>query len=137
MSKFKTEQSSTPAAGPKGALNRANLVTQALPNGEAELPDPESGGTCQRRPPGDAAAVSGPALTPRKDRPINFTLPKIKGPENLAKALGAILEAVAQGEITPEEGQTLTAMLEAYRKGLETADFEARLTALERRMLPG
>jgi len=36
MSKFKTEQSSTPAAGPKGALNRANLATQALPNGEAE-----------------------------------------------------------------------------------------------------
>ena len=81
--------------------------------------------------------MSGPAFTPRKDRPINFTLPKIKGPENLAKALGAILEAVAQGEITPEEGQTLTAMREAYRKGLETVDFEARLTALERRMLPG
>jgi hypothetical protein len=73
---------------------------------------------------------------PRKDRPINFTLPKIKGAEDLAKALKAFLEAVTLGEITPEEGQTLTAMLKAYRNVLETVDFEVRLTALERRMLP-
>jgi len=73
----------------------------------------------------------------RKDRPINFILLKIKGAEDLAKALGAILEAMAWGEITPGEGQKLTAILDAYRKGLETEDFEARLTAIERRMLHG
>jgi hypothetical protein len=55
----------------------------------------------------------------------------------LAKALGAILEAVARGEITPGEGQTLTAILDTYRTGLETLDFEARLTAMGRRMLHG
>jgi len=71
-------------------------------------------------------------LPPRKDRPISFTLPKIKGAEDLPKVLGAILEAVAQGEITPGEGQTLTPMLDAYRKALETTDLEARLTALEK-----
>jgi hypothetical protein len=52
--------------------------------------------------------------------------------EDLPKALGAVLEAVAQGEITPSEGQTLTLMIEAYRKAFEVTDFEARLTALEK-----
>ena len=76
-------------------------------------------------------------LPPRKDRPISFNLPKVEGVQDLPKVLGAILEAVAQGEITPREGQTLTAMLDAYRKGLETTDLEARITALEKEMASG
>jgi len=71
-------------------------------------------------------------LPPRKDRPISLALPKIRGADDLPEALGAILEAVAQGVITPGEGQTLSAILEAYRKGLDMTDHEARLTALEK-----
>jgi len=61
MSKFKTRQSGTPAAGPKGAMNRSTLATQALLDGEAELPDPESGGTCK----GDHTCQVG-FVTPHK-----------------------------------------------------------------------
>lgn len=71
-------------------------------------------------------------LPPRKDRPISLTLPTIKETADLVKALGAIVEAVSQGAITPGEGQTLATMLDAYRKGLETTDLEARITALEK-----
>jgi hypothetical protein len=70
-------------------------------------------------------------LPKRKDRPITLKLPKVEAVGDIPKALGALLEAVAQGEITPGEGQSLAAMLEAYRKGLELTDLEARLTALE------
>ena len=49
----------------------------------------------------------------------------------MPKALEAVMQAVAAGDLTPGEGQSLTAMLEAYRKGLELTDMEARLTALE------
>ena len=70
-------------------------------------------------------------LPPRKDRPITFDLPPLEGAEDLPQALKAVLEAVAQGEITPGEGHTFTAMLDTYRKGLETTDHEARITALE------
>jgi hypothetical protein len=68
-------------------------------------------------------------LPPRKDRPINFALPKVEDAADLPKALLAILEAVAQGEITPGEGQALTAMLGTYEKGLEIAEWEGRLKA--------
>jgi hypothetical protein len=64
MSQFKAGQSGDPKGRPNGALNKATLATQALLDGEAEAPDPEGGGTGQRRPPHGSAALSGPALTP-------------------------------------------------------------------------
>ena len=73
-------------------------------------------------------------IPPRKDRPMSLQkLPKIRGVADIPKVMEAVLKAVAQGEITPVEGQAMATMLEAYRKGVELADFEARLTALEER----
>ena len=137
MSKVKSGLSGNPGGRPKGSLNKATLASQALLDGEAEAltrkvvelakdGHPVALRLCLERP-----------LPPRKDRPVNFTLPRIEGAEDLVKALGAILEAVAQGEITPAEGQTLTAMLDGYRRGLETADLEARVTALEKERARG
>ena len=137
MSKFKTEQSSTPAAGPKGALNRANLATQALLDGEAEALTRK---VVELAKEGNLTALRlclERLLPPRKDRPSIFALPQLEGAEDLPQALKAILEAVAQGERTPEEGQILTAMLEVYRKGLETMDLEVRITELEKEKARG
>ena len=65
----------------------------------------------------------------RKDRPVAFDLPPVKTPENVAGAMAAVTAAVARGELTPGEGQSLTAILETYRKTIELADIERRLTA--------
>lgn len=48
-----------------------------------------------------------------------------------AKAAGAVLEAVAAGELTPTEGAHLMALVETYRRTLETTELEARVAALE------
>jgi hypothetical protein len=66
-----------------------------------------------------------------KELPLSLSLPKVEGAADLPAALSAVMVAVAQGKITPGEGQALTAMLEAFRKGLELTDIEARLTFLE------
>ena len=58
----------------------------------------------------------------------------MQGGEDIPAALAAILEAVTKGEITPGEGQAMAAMLEAYRKGVELTDIEARVSALEGRV---
>jgi hypothetical protein len=55
----------------------------------------------------------------------------VEGASDLPAALSDVMAAVAQGDVTPGEGQALTAMLEAYRKGLEFTDIEARLRVLE------
>jgi hypothetical protein len=46
-------------------------------------------------------------------------------------AAGAVLEAVAAGELTPNEGAHLMALVETYRRTLETTELEARVAALE------
>ena len=137
MSKFKSGQSGNPVGRPKGALNKATLAIQALLDGEAEALTRKVVELAKGGHPVALRLCLERLLPPRKDRPVNFTLPRIEGAEDLVKALGAILEAVAQGEITPAEGQTLTAMLDGYRKGLETADLEARVTALEKERARG
>jgi hypothetical protein len=48
-----------------------------------------------------------------------------------ARAAGAVLEAVAAGELTPNEGAHLMALVETYRRTLETTELEARVAALE------
>ena len=137
MTKFKSGQSGNPGGRPKGALNKATLATQALLDGEAEALTRKVVELAKDGNPVALRLCLERLLPPRKDRHVNFTLPRIEGAQDLVKALGAILEAVARGEITPGEGQTLTAMLDGYRKGLETADLEARVTALEKERARG
>ena len=137
MSKFKSGQSGNPGGRPKGALNKATLASQALLDGEAEALTRK---VVELAKEGNLAALRlclERLLPPRKDRPITFSLPKLGGAEDLPKVLGAILEAVARGEITPGEGQTLAAIVDGYRKGLETADLEGRVAALEKERLYG
>ena len=124
-----------PAGRPKGALNKITLAAQALLEGEAEVLTRKVLELAKEGNPMALRFCLERLLPPRKDRAINFTLPKITGAEDLPKALMAILETVANGEITPGEGQILAGILEAYRKGLETADLEARVSALERKGL--
>ena len=40
--------------------------------------------------------------------------------------------AVADGEITPSEAQALSAMVETFRRTLETAELVGRVAALEK-----
>ena len=68
---------------------------------------------------------------PRKDSPITFTLPAMNSAEDAAQAAGAIIQAVAAGDLTPLEGASVMALVETFRRTLEASDFEARLAKLE------
>jgi hypothetical protein len=67
----------------------------------------------------------------RRGRPVNLTLPPVKTAADVVEALGATVQAMADGEVTPEEAVTIAGVLEAKRKAIETADLEARLVRLE------
>jgi hypothetical protein len=47
--------------------------------------------------------------------------------------MAVLTEAVAAGELSPEEGQSLAALVETHRKAIEIADLEQRIAALETR----
>ena len=79
MSKFKTGQSGNPGGRPKGSLNKATLASQALLDGEAEALTRKVVELAKEGHPVALRLCLERLLPPRKDRPINFTLPKIKG----------------------------------------------------------
>jgi hypothetical protein len=121
MSKFIPGQSGNPSGRPKGALNKTTLATRALLEGEAEVLTRKAIELAKEGNPVALRLCLQRLLPPiRKDRTINFTLPTMEGPQDLFKGIAAILEAVAQGEITPQEGQTLTTILETSLKGAKT-----------------
>lgn len=69
----------------------------------------------------------------RKDSPVSFDLPPMKTARDASGAALAVLQAVSEGNITPLEGASVMALVEGYRKTLETTDLEARITDLESR----
>jgi hypothetical protein len=131
MSKFKQGQSGNPGGRPTGALNKRNMAAQVLLDGEAQALTRKAVEMAQAGNPVALRLCLERLLPPRKDRPITLKLPQVGGVQDIPKALGAIVKAVAQGKLTPVEGQSMAAMLEAYRKGMELIDIEARLLALE------
>ena len=72
-------------------------------------------------------------LPPKKDRPVSFALPDIASAGDAAKAIGALLAAVAAGNVTPSEAGEVSKIVDAYVEALQVSEFEQRLKALEER----
>lgn len=68
---------------------------------------------------------------PRKDAPVRFDLPEIGNAEDAATAAAAILTAVSDSELTPAEGAQVMALVDSFRRVLETSEIERRLAHLE------
>ena len=64
---------------------------------------------------------------PRRSRPVSIELPEVKTVDGMADAQTAVVQAVADGKLTPEEGTAITNILEARRKVIETQDHESRI----------
>ena len=134
MGKFKAGQSGNPQGRPKGALNKATMAAQKLLDGEAQTITQKAVDLAKEGNPVALRLCLERIVPPRKDRPVNLQLPKMAGVGDIPAVLIAILGAVADGKITPQEGQAVAGMIEAYRKGAELSEIEARLKALEEKI---
>jgi hypothetical protein len=116
---------------PKGARHRATQAMLALLDGEAER--------ITRKAVEMALEGEGTALRlcleriapPRRDAPVTFTLPAMTTAADASKAAAAVLASVSEGELTPTEGAHVMALIETYRRTLETTELELRVLALE------
>jgi hypothetical protein len=118
---------------PEGSRNSATIALQSLLDDEGEAITRKA---IEMALEGDSTAlrlVLERLVPPTRERRVNLTLPKVTTAADIAVAIGAVLEAVANGELAPSEGQSLTGLLEAQRKSIETAQLEQRVTQLERR----
>ncbi len=116
---------------PQGAKHKATLAIEALFEGEAEAIgrkciDLALGGD------GIALRLVMERLVPlRKGRPVQFDMPDVDGVADLSNALGAVLKATAAGVLTPEEASSISQILDARRRAIETAELERRIADLE------
>jgi hypothetical protein len=60
-------------------------------------------------------------------------LPVIANLTGVARAQSEILQAVVDGEITPNEGERIASIIEDRRRAIETLELEARIADLEQR----
>lgn len=128
---FQKGKSGNPTGRPKGSRNKATILCQNLLEGQAEelvnkaialalAGDTQMLKACLER-----------LVPPRKDRPVKVTLPAMESAEDAVSVVSKIIEAVGKGELTPNEGQALTGLVENYRKALETAELDQRIAVLE------
>ena len=130
---FVKGQSGNPAGRPPGSRNKATLIAEALIDGDAA---PLTRSTMDN-------AVSGNALAqkvcmerlvpPRRERFVEFELPPIHTPADLAPAMGAVMAAVAAGEITPGEAERISRTALAWMRGIELGDLAVQLQELRER----
>jgi len=130
-SKWKKGVSGNPAGKKPGTRHRATRLAETLLDGEAV----ELVKKCvEMAIDGDSAAMRicmDRLVPPRKSRPINIDLPDVSTGKGVSLAQGVVVQAVGDGEITPDEASILSSILEARRKSIELADIEIRLGKIE------
>lgn len=81
-----------------------------------------------------AAEKAAAFLHPRPQpvaRSIEIELPDTSTVEGITSALSVITKAAANGQIAPAEAQSLSALIEAQRKAIETGELLERIEKLE------
>ena len=128
---FVKGQSGNPKGKPKGVRHRATQISYALLEGNLhEVLET----VLERAKGGDMAAcrmIIDKVLPNTKERPIALDLPLINDLSGVGDAQAQILQAVASGDITPNEGERIAAIVEARRRSIETIDLESRISRLE------
>jgi hypothetical protein len=128
--KFQKGQSGNPAGKPKGSRHKTTLAVQALLDGEAEGLTRKA---VELALAGDITALRlcleriAPA---RKDYPVAIELPEITSATNATEIIAAVLDAVANGSITPSEGGEVAKLVDCFVRAVNLKEIEERITKL-------
>ena len=128
---FQKGQSGNPNGRPAGSRNKTTLAAEALLDGDSETITKKA---IELALAGDMQAIRicmDRLCPPRKDRPVQFSLPPLNEAKDAVAAVSAIVAAVASGDLTPLEAGELSKVVSVYATTLEAANFEERLRKLE------
>jgi len=128
---FQPGQSGNPAGKPKGAKNLVTRAVEDLLNGEAEKLTRQAIALALTGDPTALRLCLDRIAPAPKGRRVALDLPAVSSADDLAAAFRATLEAMAAGDISPDEAATVAGILEGKRKAIETVEIERRITALE------
>ena len=129
--RFRKGQSGNPAGKAAGTRHRVTIMAEQL------MRDDEQGvveAVLTAAKAGDmtAARLVLERIAPvRKGRPLVLSIPKTDCANDVAKAVSAVIDQMARGDVTPDEAATVVSVIEAKRKAIETDELDRRLREVE------
>ena len=129
---FAKGQSGNPAGRSAGSRNRATVLLDKLAEADGEEILRKTREDAKAGDPNARKLVLDRIWPVRKGRPVPIDLPSIRTASDVMAALGVVVDEIGAGVITPEEGATLSTVLETRRKAIETVELEQRVIILER-----
>jgi len=119
---FEPGQSGNPNGRPKGARNKVTRAIEALIDGQGEAIAAKA---VEKALQGDSPmqrALLSTLVPPRRERTVEFELPKIESAADARKALSAVIAACAS---------EIMGLIKTYVGTIEVAELAARVDALE------
>jgi hypothetical protein len=116
---------------PNGSRNKATIALQEMLDGHGESITRKCALLAMQGDPTALRLCMERLIPPRKEHLVKFKLLDIGTAGEIAAAVDDVLHDVANGQLSPAQGQMIAAILEGLRKARETEDHEARLRALE------
>ncbi len=128
---FVKGSSGNPAGRALGTRNRATMLAEQLFDGATAA---LANKAVEMALKGDTVALKlciGRIIAPRRDRPSGFPLPPLKSAADLAPAMAAIAQGLAEGALSTGEAWELSQVVDTFVRALEAGDLEARVRRLE------
>lgn len=129
---FEPGKSGNPQGRPKGSRNQATVLAEELLDGEAEALTRK---LINKALEGDTTALRlclDRLLAPRRERKVSFQLPTIETVADAVRASSSVIAECAAGNLSPGEASEITDLISSHIRLVETAEFEAKLAALEK-----
>jgi hypothetical protein len=131
---FLPGQSGNPAGRPRGSRNKKTLMLEALLDEESETLMRRVIGLAKMGDDDAMRLVFARMLPPRRDRPVPLALPRIESEADARRASGDVMEALATGEITPQEAEQVLRVVAGAAMVMQSSDMGERIRWLQERV---
>jgi polyribonucleotide nucleotidyltransferase len=128
---FKKGTSGNPSERPAGSRNKTTLLCEQLLEGDAEQLMQKA---LEMGKEGNIHALRlciERIVAPRKERCVQLELQPIKTAQDLFQQFQEVVSAIAEGRITPNEGEQISNILASQSRILEAVELDRRVAALE------